>query len=437
MKTAELKLSPLVMGLKAGRTTELEVLLSVSAPERAAPGARKRPKLNLAIVLDRSGSMDGQPLEEAKKCAAYIAGRLQPDDRVSIVTYDNEATVVVPSQLAGSGGPILQRIESIRVGGCTNLFGGWERGLSQVSPYRAPDVLTRILLLSDGRANAGVTDPQAIFSQCKRAAATGVTTSTYGLGRGFDESLMTGIAKAGRGNAYYGNTAKDLMDPVQEELDLLSAVFATDVVVRLAWIPEARLTVLNRGFSAGPNAVRLPDLAFESEGWAVLRMSVPPLDAPLDNSRAIRVLRAKAEFTLVDGTRATTGDWTELSLPVLEPGEFDALPGNRRLRERLVELKVAEIEHLIGDAAIANEWDEVNRLLRQAELEGIGNGPILRTLEQLREIALRRDSARMSKESMYSATQRENRLSSSSARQPDSSFPKYLRPKPLPGSGER
>ena len=138
--------------------------------------------LNLAIVIDRSGSMDGAPLEEAKKSANFIVNRLRPVDRIAIVAYDHMAEVIVPSQKGTNKSAINEMINSVVSGGTTDLHQGWLAGAEEVARNKTPNSLNRVMLLSDGNANAGETSSHVISTRCGRLAEEGIVTSTYGLG---------------------------------------------------------------------------------------------------------------------------------------------------------------------------------------------------------------------------------------------------------------
>ena len=97
--------------------------------------------LNLAIVIDRSGSMAGQPLEEAKKSAVFIVNKMRSIDRIAIVVYDNNANVVVPSQKVINKASIIEMISSIREGGATDLHSGWLAGAEEVARNKSPKSL--------------------------------------------------------------------------------------------------------------------------------------------------------------------------------------------------------------------------------------------------------------------------------------------------------
>ena len=159
-----LKITPQRPALLKGFDNEFYALLQVNADEQASNTGRSK-LLNLAIVIDRSGSMSGQPLNEAKACAIMMVKQMHADDRIAVVTYDNEAELVVPSTLCANKQEIISSIEMISEGGMTALHAGWLMGTEEVAKNKAENSLNRVLLLSDGNANQGLTDIGQIKSQ--------------------------------------------------------------------------------------------------------------------------------------------------------------------------------------------------------------------------------------------------------------------------------
>ena len=155
----QIELLPLKAGLPAGQASELTVLARIT-PADVPQQTEARPPLNLALVIDRSGSMSGHPLAMARKAAQIGIHKLEAQDRVSVVTFDNEVEVLIPSQLVKDKGALCRVIEGITEGGSTALHAGWLDGAMQVAQQLNPQALNRVLLLSDGQANCGKSSAQ-------------------------------------------------------------------------------------------------------------------------------------------------------------------------------------------------------------------------------------------------------------------------------------
>ncbi len=206
----------------------LHVMLELAAPAAVGEG---RPPMAIALVVDRSGSMHGDKLEAAATCAAWLAERLRPDDRLALVSFAQRIAIHVPPVPVASGG-VARTVKSLRPGGSTNLSGGFLAGLQLLEPLR--DVATRrILLLTDGQANVGIVDPASLVHVAGSAAGRGITTTTIGFGDGFDEDLLTSMADAGRGAAHYAASPDDAAGVFAEEADDLAALVAQNVAVSI------------------------------------------------------------------------------------------------------------------------------------------------------------------------------------------------------------
>lgn len=200
--------------------------------EGSPPPAGTRTPLDLGLVLDRSGSMRGTELEAAKGAALEVVRRLWPQDRVSVVAYDHEVDTVAAHATGDDVPDLAQRISSIQARGSTNLSGGWLRGRELLSATDERRI-RRIVLLTDGLANVGVTDPATLASLAGRARESGITTTTIGFGSGYDEALLRSMAEAGGGGTYYIETPDQALAIFQDELSDLLGTSAQNLAVTL------------------------------------------------------------------------------------------------------------------------------------------------------------------------------------------------------------
>src|SRR5215210_187352 len=220
--------------LAAEAEHELNAMVEIAIPE--PPDAAGRPPLRLALVLDRSGSMAGEKLEVAKRCAAWLVSRLRPQDELALVDYDDHVRLLWPLAPVEQA-PLRAAIASIWPGGSTNLSGGWLKGLEQLRGERG-----KILILTDGLANVGITEDAALVELARRAGAERVGTSTIGFGYDFAEELLTGMADAGGGNAHYADTPDAAPGIFAEELEGLMSVVAQNVSLEIR--PQEQVEVL-------------------------------------------------------------------------------------------------------------------------------------------------------------------------------------------------
>lgn len=200
-----------------------------------APAVGDRPGLNLALVLDRSGSMAGMgKLERAREAASLLVRRLGDDDVVSVVAYDDDVRTVAGRTPGARRQEVLAGIAGLHPGGTTNLSGGWLRGRELVAQALADGGVNRVLLLTDGLANVGITNPGQLRDLVGSAAAKGVTTTTIGFGADYDEVLLKALAEAGGGNTYYIEEPDQAPAVFEAEIDGLMALAAQNVAVTVA-----------------------------------------------------------------------------------------------------------------------------------------------------------------------------------------------------------
>ncbi|MBN8488839.1 MAG: VWA domain-containing protein, partial [Burkholderiales bacterium] len=381
--------------------------------------------------------MTGRPLEEAKRCAEYVLGKLRPTDAVALVKFDNRVQRLWPAVALGDGAPQRAAIAGIHAGGNTNLHGGWKEGADALVDVSGQG-LKRVILLSDGQANEGVTDLAEIAAQCAAWVSKGITTSTYGLGNSFNEELMVAMARAGAGNHYYGDTADDLMEPFQQELELLGNLCLRDLRLA-ATVPDGLSVEIVNQLPETDTGWRLPDLAWGAEAWAVLRVTAPAGALPAVG-QLCTVLRVKVTGQSLEGDPVSL-ERAGLSLPVMTAASFGNLADDDLVTRRLVELAAAEALMGMRSAAAAGDWARVDSLLEVASRQFAGNEWVAAVLEAMRSIAAGRERERAMKEMMYSSSKLRSRLAAKDESvafcvAESASVPAYLRRKPAQGKGD-
>jgi Ca-activated chloride channel family protein len=224
--------------------------------------------------------MSGAKLSVAKAAVEAAIGRLQPDDRFSVVVYDDVVDIVIESTSASAEArrSAIARLREIEARGSTNLGEGWLRGCEQVANRLVEQGINRCLLLTDGLANVGITDPAVLAGHAAALRARGVSTSTFGVGNDFDESLLQELADAGGGHFYYIADAPQIHDAITSEVGETLEVVARDVVLELTARDDIRIEPISpyRAVTRGNRtSVALGDLGSEQAVEVVLRLSFP------------------------------------------------------------------------------------------------------------------------------------------------------------------
>lgn len=220
-----------------------ESALNTSLLIRFRPDLPDSPRrnLNLSLVIDRSGSMAGSPLYHALKAAEAVVDQLTPDDILSVVVYDDRVDTIIPPQQVTDKTALKKAITQVRAGGITNLSGGWLQGCEYVKQGLDPQKINRVLLLTDGLANMGITDPTVLTNTAQQKAEEGIVTTTLGFAQGFNEDLLIGMARATSGNFYFIQSVDEAEEVFSIELDTLRAVVGQNLVATLELLDGIQL----------------------------------------------------------------------------------------------------------------------------------------------------------------------------------------------------
>lgn len=218
---------------------KVTLMLDVTGPLSEAD--KIRPGQAVQVVLDRSGSMSGQVFESAKASLLKLIDRLAPQDSFGLVAFDDQSIVVVPTRpMADHHIPSVRKaIRELQTGGNTDISAGYLMGLRELSRVQT-DAGATLLLISDGHANTGIKDPQALADIAIKNAQSKITTSTIGLGQGYDEIILAAIAQGGSGAHRFANSIDEAIGAISAEVSDLLEKSAVNAVMRFT--PNPALT---------------------------------------------------------------------------------------------------------------------------------------------------------------------------------------------------
>ena len=405
-----LSLNPLKNALQDTAEKNLQLLVRLSAPQTQN---LKRTPLSLAIVIDRSGSMGTDNMMAALDCTRDLVNRLHDEDEVSVVSYDTQVEVEMELMSAREAKHhIVSSLAHIHARGGTDLHSGWLKGVEMLAHRSNGNRMCRVVLLSDGQANHGETNVDTISSQVARMAAAGITTSTVGIGVGFNEMLMTSMAIAGQGTAMYGDSAQDLAEPFDAEIGFLSGLAWREVTLSInskthKWNMHNDYARIRGSISP---TWRMPSIAANSEAWMAL-------SAPMDSAVRAQERHPKG-YALELTIQAKDDNGIEHTfhaylprLPVLTASEYIALPTDEMVYRRFTEVESADLQRAARKAVQRRDWAQVQEMLDDIERRAFDNPWLQSTVQMLKVLLSNRDHGRMEKELMYASYSMKSRLS--------------------------
>jgi Ca-activated chloride channel family protein len=397
--------SALPTEVPAGQT----LLVSIQVPQ-IEPGlgetATPTKGVNLALALDRSGSMGGQGrMQQAKRAAHELIDQLSAGDQLSVVTFGSGVEVLATAVPGHHRELLHDLIETVRVSGQTHLHGGWLAAAQEVAAHYRQGYLNRVILVSDGMANRGLCDTTQVAEHVASLSRTGVSTTTLGVGMNFNEGLLEAMAEAGDGNYHYAPTAEQMPLLFQEELQEQRLVVGSRakfrVVQRACGVRV--LAPLNQLREEPQGCYQLGNLVAGKNQKLVFDVIVPqdlPTDQPL--------LTVELEWRDAEGSaQAVTCEW---SLPRVAEAVYSNLSANQEVVLERSLLKATQHKRLAAEALDRRQLFEALDLFEKAlvVLEPVAQHAaaqrMMASLKQLRTQAREGQYAHSSKQAKYESS---------------------------------
>jgi Ca-activated chloride channel homolog len=343
--------------LGKGGTTYLQ--FSVITPDLGRP--QRRP-LNLAIVLDRSGSMGSErKIEYAQAAVRTLIDQLESDDLLSIVIYDDVVDVLRGASPVRNKEAVKHLIDEVYPRGWTNLGGGLQEGYRQVECNLSRRYVNRVILLSDGLANRGLTDPEELAGVARRHRNASISLTSVGVGLEYNENLMVALAECGGGSYYFVEHARNLTSMFRKEFDALASLIAQNARLVLTVTPTVHVLDIIGGedLSEGNHhVIALGDLYSNERREITVALEVPPGHGRY--SFATAFLEYATEGHTVEST-------TPLSLAISYTSDRDEVEKHRNSEieaQAQVAASTREVENALKAIDRGNKDEAIGRLQR-------------------------------------------------------------------------
>ncbi len=265
--------------LEPGKPVTINIIVDIEVPVFVPVKGKERPPVAISLVIDRSGSMsEANKLDYAIKAGKNVVRNLESKDMLAITIYDDEVETIYPLSKVKDKDKVIKLLEGISDRGYTNLSGGLEKGIAQFKDKNFEGV-RRVILLSDGLANRGETDPERIAKIGAQSRAKGIAVSAIGLGLDYDENLMELLAQRGGGQYYYVKDSEDLPGVFKQELALAEEAFSRELKVTFVPAPnvkEVKVFGYSNENQNGATQIAMSDLAFGEKRQVVMSVSLTP-----------------------------------------------------------------------------------------------------------------------------------------------------------------
>ncbi len=346
------------------KSSPQEVVVKIDLTAVAHKKHFERAPLNLAVVLDRSGSMTGAKIEKARQAAMGLVDQLGRGDIFSLITYSDEVQVLVPAQEVQDKENLKARIARIQPGGSTALHAGVRHGAEQLEKHLTGRRINRVILLSDGLANVGPSSPAELRQLGRSLSERGIAVTTIGVGADYNEDLMAGLAEASDANYYYVQDTEKLPQIFAKELGELMKVAARSVRIEITCLDGVEpIGFIGRPekFEGRQAAIQFNQICLGQNRYVFLRcrMERPSAD----------VARVKIQFIdeLQDGRSQSLSEIARIGLTDDEKLAAKSIRAEVATQKELMLAAVAKDEALV-DADAGRFQQAAQKLAQQASV---------------------------------------------------------------------
>ncbi len=272
----KLKAEPATEVMPEGRAGKAYVRISLKGVPYPQEGIRA--PVNVALVIDKSGSMTGEKIEHAKDAAVMALDRLAPKDIIAVVAFNHEVQRLVPAGPYENVGEMRRRIAALRADGQTAIYAAVSQAAQELSEFKEPGRFNRVILLSDGQANVGPSTPRELEKLGRELGSKGISVTTLGLGLGYDEDLMSRLALASDGNHAFIEDPAQLVEIFNKEFGDILSVVGQDVEIIIICPDGIKpMRVLGREAQIDGQKIRLKlnQIYGAQEKYVVVELDVP------------------------------------------------------------------------------------------------------------------------------------------------------------------
>lgn len=349
---------------------EMHVLIFLEAPPESAD--KQRNPISLCLVIDRSGSMRGEKIKTTREAASFIINWLTRRDFASVVTYDSSVEMLVPFQPLTDKPLIIESLEKIHAGDSTNLSGGWLRGLSSLEENFKPGNVHRLILMTDGQANAGITDEKELAALADYYRQQGITTTTLGFGDGFNDTLLQSVASAGGGNFHFVEDSEKMASAFLNEFGDVYKVIGQNLEVTVSAEQGVEILENLSGFpgevTEAKATMNLGDVYNEEIKHVLLKLRVPALQNSNgknnNGSERASLIKVAIRFDSVRGGFGVKRASVPLDMEISD-SQPDRLAANPEVRKEVLLGRMAKARFRVSELIEKGEIKEAVKVIKK------------------------------------------------------------------------